>query len=170
MTKTPKLHTAKTNWQEYRNILDVRINISLKTPEEIEEGMEKLIMIFQKAARQATPPPNIQKRTKDIPFEIKKLIIEKRKARKKWQCSHSPKDKTLFNQLTNRLKKTLKEAQNTSFYEYVSSLNRYDNSIWRPIKNLQTHPKKILQSINKHLHQDLGHETIKRKLICLQNI
>jgi len=43
-------------------------------------------------------------------------------------------DKTLLNQLTNRLKKRLKEAQNTSFYEYVSSLNRYENSIWRPIK------------------------------------
>ena len=62
VTKTPKLHTAKTNWQEYRNILyaQIKLNISLKTPEEIEEGMEKLIVILQEAAKQATPPPNIQ--------------------------------------------------------------------------------------------------------------
>jgi hypothetical protein len=91
--------------------------------------MEKLIANFQEAARQSTPPPNIPKTTKNIPFEIKKLIIEKRKARHKWHRSHSPMDKTLFNQLTNKLKKKLKEAHNTSFSEYVSSLNRYDNSI-----------------------------------------
>jgi hypothetical protein len=52
--------------------------------------MEELIAILQEAARQATPSPNIPKTTKNIPFEIKKLIIEKRKARKKWHCSHSP--------------------------------------------------------------------------------
>jgi len=50
-------------------------------------------------------------------------------------------DKTLFNRLTNRLKKTLKEAQNTSFYEYMSGLNRYDNSIWRPIKTSSKPPQ-----------------------------
>jgi hypothetical protein len=40
--KTPKLHIAKTNWQEYRNLLDARIqlNISFETPDEIEELKE----------------------------------------------------------------------------------------------------------------------------------
>jgi len=50
-------------------------------------------------------------------------------------------DKTLLNHLTNRLKKRLKEAQNTSFYEYVSSFNTYDNSIWRPIKTASKPPQ-----------------------------
>jgi hypothetical protein len=66
VTKTPKLHTAKTNWQEYKNILDdqIKLNISLKTPEEIEEGMGKLIVILQEAARQATPPPTSKRQQK----------------------------------------------------------------------------------------------------------
>ena len=66
VTKTPKLRAAKTNWQEYRNILDaqIKLNFRLKTPEEIEQGMEKLIVILQEAATQATPPPDIQKTTK----------------------------------------------------------------------------------------------------------
>jgi hypothetical protein len=74
-----KLHTAKTNWQEYRNISDdqINLNISLKNPEEIEEGMGKLIDILQEAARQATHPPESKKTTKNIPYEIKK--INKRK-------------------------------------------------------------------------------------------
>jgi hypothetical protein len=50
--KIPKLHTAKTNWQEYINISDdqINLNISLKNPEEIEEGIGKLIDILQEAA------------------------------------------------------------------------------------------------------------------------
>ena len=89
MTKTPKLHTAKTNWHEYRNILDaqIKLNISLKTPEETEEGIEKLTVTLQEAARQATPHPDIQKTTKNIQFEIKKLIIEKKDT-----SSRHPKD------------------------------------------------------------------------------
>ena len=61
VTKTPKC-----NWQEYRNVLDdqIKLNISLKTPEEIEEGIEKLIVILQEAARQATPPPTSKRQQK----------------------------------------------------------------------------------------------------------
>ena len=59
---------CRTNWQEYRNILDdqIKLNIRLKTPEMIEEGMGKLIVTLPEATRQATPPPNIQKTTKNI--------------------------------------------------------------------------------------------------------
>ena len=117
--KTLKLHTAKTNWQTYRNILDTRIqlNISLKTPEEVDVGIDELTTILQEAARQATHSP----RTNNVTFDIKNIILKKRNARKKWHRSHSRLDKTLFNQLSTRLKKKLKEAQNTSFFNYVSS-------------------------------------------------
>jgi len=138
--ETLKLHTAKTNWQTYRNVLDTRIqlNISLKTPEEVDVGIDELTTILQEAARQATPSP----RTNNITFDIKNIMLEKRNVRKKWHRSHSQLDKTLFNQLSNRLKKKLKEAQNTSFFfNYVSSLTRYDNSVWRPIKTTTKPPQ-----------------------------
>ena len=83
--KTPKLHTAKTNWQDYRNIIEARIklNISLKTPEEIEEGTQDLIQILQEAARQATPPSHTpQKRVNNIPFDIKKTSNRKTESTK----------------------------------------------------------------------------------------
>jgi len=80
VTKTPKC-----NWQDYRNVLDdqIKLNISLNTPEEIEEGKEKLTLILQEAARQATPPPNIQKTTKIIRFEIKKCNNRKKENKEK---------------------------------------------------------------------------------------
>jgi hypothetical protein len=40
-------------------------------PEEIEEGMGKLIDILQKGARQATPPSESKKTKKNIPHKIK---------------------------------------------------------------------------------------------------
>jgi hypothetical protein len=55
----------------------------------------------------------------NIPLEIKKLLAEKRKARAKWQRSHSPSDKTAFNRLSNTLKTKLKAMRANSFKNYV---------------------------------------------------
>jgi hypothetical protein len=79
----------------------------------------------------------------NVPLEIKKLLAEKRKARTKWQRSHTPSDKTTYNRLSNNLKSKLKSLRATSFENYVSTLSRYDNSIWKPIT---TSRKPILAS------------------------
>ena len=77
----------------------------------------------------------MQKDVVNIPLEIKKLLAEERKARAKWQRSHTPSDKTTFNRLNNILKSQLKVMRTTSLTNYVSTLSRYDNSIWKPIKS-----------------------------------
>jgi hypothetical protein len=71
---------------------------------ELERETENFIRTLQEAAKQATPPPNILKVTKNILLKIKKLIRAKRKARRKWQHNHNPEDKSTYNHLTNRLK------------------------------------------------------------------
>jgi hypothetical protein len=71
----------------------------------------------------------------NIPLEIKKLLSEKRKARAKWQRSHTPSDKTAFNRLSSILKSKMKAMRTNSFTNYVFTLSRYDNSIWKPIKS-----------------------------------
>jgi len=142
--KTLKLHTAKTNWQTYRNVLDTRIqlNISLKTPEKVDVGIDELTTILQEAARQATPSP----RTNNITFDIKNIILKKRNVRKKWHRSHSPLDKTLFNQLSTRLKKKLKEAQNTSFLTTCPVLLDMIILSGDQSKRLRNHPGKSSHS------------------------
>ena len=71
----------------------------------------------------------------NIPLEIKKLFAEKRKARGQWQRSHIPSDKTAFIRLSSNLKSKLKAVRAHSFTNYVSTLSRYDNSVWKPIKS-----------------------------------
>lgn len=75
--------------------------------------------------------------------EIKTLIALKRRARAKWHRIHAPQDKTALNRATNQLKAKIKAERDRSFHEYVSSLNRFDNSIWKPIK----HRSKPIQQI-----------------------
>ena len=118
--KTLKLHNAQINWQTYRNVLDTRIqlNISLKTPEEVDVGIDELNHNPSRSSSTSHTLPThpLKARTNNITFDIKNIILEKRNARRKWHRSHSPLDKTLFNQLSTRLKKKLKEAQNTTFF------------------------------------------------------
>lgn len=134
---TPKLHNNKTNWEKYRTELEEEINlhVSLKSTDNINETLTMLNNKLKTAAQNATPVTKAGNETHNIPVEIKKLIAQKRKARKRWHQTHAPADKTTLNRLSNQLKTKLKEAQESSFTHYITNLNRYDNSIWKPIKN-----------------------------------
>jgi hypothetical protein len=70
VNKVFRLHNKKTDWQTYKKLIEDKLNlkISLKTSEELERQTENFIRTLQEAAKQATPPPNIQKVTKNIPL------------------------------------------------------------------------------------------------------
>lgn len=44
--------------------------------------------------------------------EIKKMVSEKRKARKRWKQTRSPGDKRLVNKLSGQLKRAIREIKN----------------------------------------------------------
>jgi hypothetical protein len=58
----------------------------------------------------------------------------KRRARAKWQKTHAPDDRRLYNNASNKLKTALRNLSTDSFTKYVSTLRRNDCSIWKPIK------------------------------------
>jgi hypothetical protein len=64
-------------------------------------------------------------------------VAIKRKARSTWQKTHTPEDRRLFNQASNKLKAAFHEIRKASFAAYVSSLKRDDNSIWKPIETMK---------------------------------
>lgn len=70
----PKLHNRRTNWDEYRNKVQeaINLNITLKTPEEIDAALSTFINILKVTAQQATPNHEMQNRCRNIPIEIKK--------------------------------------------------------------------------------------------------
>ena len=127
----------KTNWETYHQIIQekAKLSIKLKDHEHVELETNNLINVLQNAAKKANPNSEPQSTTNNTPYEIKRLIAEKRKARSTWQRTHTPDSKKKYNQTSNKLKSKLQEMRNESFKAYVSSLRREDSSIWKPIKN-----------------------------------
>lgn len=81
-----RLHSAKTDWLYFRELVKTRLNIkvSLKTEADIEKAVEHFNYIIQHAAWEATPPiPETNCLIKYSAF-IKEKILEKRKLRKTW--------------------------------------------------------------------------------------
>jgi vacuolar-type H+-ATPase subunit H len=81
----------------------------------------------------------------NVAIEIKKLIAEKRRARAKWHRSQAPSDKSTYNHISNRLNCKIKEERDKSFTDYITSLNRFDNTIWKPIKYLKNPRHRYIQ-------------------------
>jgi len=107
--------------------------MKLKTCEDIEIATINFIGILRQAALAATPTRHPFRPANNLPSEIKSLLAIKRRARSKWQTTHAPDDRRLYNNASNKLKVFLHKLRNASFTAYVSSL-RLDNSIWKPLK------------------------------------
>ena len=106
----------------------------LKTCEDIETATDNSISTLQQAAHLATPTRTPQPTSTTLPLDIKRMVANKRTARAKWQKTHAPDDRRLYNIASNKLKTALRNLRNDSFANYVSTLRRDDNSIWKPIK------------------------------------
>jgi hypothetical protein len=57
-----------------------------------------------------------------------------------WQRSQAPTDKTTY-----RLNCKIKEERDKSINYYITSLNRFDNTVWKPIKYLKNPRHRYIQ-------------------------
>ena len=95
---------------------------------------EEFIGTLQQTVHLATPTTDPQRASNSITLDIKCMVALKRTARAKWQKTHAPDDRRLYNTASNKLKTALRNLRNDSFAKYVSTLRRDDYSIWKPIK------------------------------------
>lgn len=137
---SPSLANRKTDWNNFKDYIEQHLNrsIRLKTTEEIEVATNHFTTIVQEAGWNSTPQPtNIKISSPNIPNEIMEIVKEKRRARARWQRTHSIEDKRRFNQLNNQLRQKLKTAKNETFKTYLQSINTHDNSIWNATKGIK---------------------------------
>ena len=80
---TPRLHNSKTNWDTHRQITENRVNLSIKLKEHegIKLETDNLLNLLRHAAKGATSKSDPQRTTNNTPYEIKRLVVEKRRAR-----------------------------------------------------------------------------------------
>lgn len=138
----PTLHSKRTNWEYFREIIQekVQLNIPLKTDIDLFNAVEHLNQTLQDAAWEATPDNEEQGTLDRCPLIIRQKIAEKRRLRRIWQNSRSPRDKTNFNNAAQNLKIFLKQHKNQEIQNYLSCLTPYeatDASLWRATKRLK---------------------------------
>jgi hypothetical protein len=108
--KPPKLHNRQTKWEAFRNEMEenLRLNIPLKTAEDIEESIAEFTKVIQKPAWSTTPDDKLQTKYPEYPWAVKDQIKEKRKLTRRWQMSRHPEDKRRYNEVARKLKDQIK--------------------------------------------------------------
>jgi hypothetical protein len=73
----------------------------------------------------------------NVPFRIRELVTEKRRARSKWHRSRNNDDRLIYNRLRRKLRNALTNAKNKTFEHYIASLSKDDYAIWKATKKLK---------------------------------
>ena len=125
----PTLVTHNTDWNVFRAYITDHINLNLRIKQcsELDDATHYFTTLLQEAALHSTHPP----RTPLAPvntthLHIRNLLAEKRRARSRWQRSRKKGDRAIYNRLKRNLQTALKEARNTNFEQFITSLSPDD--------------------------------------------
>lgn len=144
-SKTPRLTTLKTDWETFKWYIEENTNLgpSLKTPEEVDKAAQYLTTLLQEGALLATPEHKHKESQINLPKQIRDLIAEKRRVRKRWQTYRDTYDKRILNRLTRKLTTLLQKRQNEALGNFLISLSINDNSLWSATKGLKRPHKHV---------------------------
>ena len=126
----PHLSNKSTNWEGFKISLDNRIDLktSIKTNEELNFEVNKFITDIQQSAWENTQEIKNRLKGWNLPKEIKELVQEKRKARKKWQQTRLPTDKTIVNRLSKQLSREIQSIKSSSIQKFLQTLTTNKDS------------------------------------------
>jgi len=140
-TVSPKLFTAATDRLKFHNIIadEINLKISLKSAQEIDDAVDNLTTLIQAAAFKSNTLNATTNSAHKHPFvseQVRSLIVEKRRARARYQTTRLPSHKSAYNKLANSLKKCLAKNKADMFEQKLTSLSSVDGSLWRETKKL----------------------------------
>jgi len=140
-TEAPKLFSPLTNRLQFQNIINAQVdlNVKLKSNSDVDEAVNNLTTLIQSAAWAATKlvkPFNTYPNSHQIPEQIRSLIVEKRRARARYQSSRLPSHKSVYNKLANSFKKFLAKYKTNAFEQKLQSLSTTDGSHWKETKRM----------------------------------
>lgn len=110
------LENKSTNWEKVKKEIEETINLKvpLKTKQQLDTEAKNFITTIQNAVREHTI--NYERRAQEVsyPMEIRERVAKKRRARKKWQRTRYPADKTVLNRLMHELTEAIKKYKQDS--------------------------------------------------------
>lgn len=138
-TPNPSITNSWTDWVGYRDHLEklIELNVPFKNLEN-----ETKIFIEQLQQTGKVNTPEIRKKTpgRNYTLEVRELVLEKRKVRRQWQKSRNPETKTLYNRLSQQLKRYIHIIKNQEITEFLQELTaEKDNnySLWKTTKKIK---------------------------------
>lgn len=136
------LYNHKTDWDSFRDYINENANlqIPLKTEEDIDNTAYYVTDLIQQAAWLSTPYIECLPQSRDYTLEIKKMVAQKRKLRRKWQTYRNPQDKEALNKAKKELKHMLRDNENQTIQEKIKMLSPYKSeeySLWKITKYMK---------------------------------
>lgn len=138
----PSLTNKLTDWRYFNTLLTnmISLNVPLKSTEQIEDEVQNFTEIIQEAAWKSTPKMKHKYEGINFPKEIRTLIQEKRKLRKRWHRTRSREDKNKLNQanaLVSREIRNHKNSMNTNFLKNLTPYKDTEYSLFKTSKHLK---------------------------------
>jgi len=138
----PSLIRGHVDWEAFRKELDnlLSLNISLKTPNELDDAVQLLTQSIHTAILNNTIERHAPHSNSSLlPIKIRMCIAQKRRARNKWQRSRLPSDKKELNSLTNKLKQILRTYRQEKYSYEISQLTQTNKSLWTKTRQILKH-------------------------------
>ena len=116
----------------------INLNLCIKTPTELDDATHYFTTLIQAAAWRSTPtPPARMEPTTNTPLHIRELIAARRRSRSRWQRSRNQGDRIAYNRLRRQLQTALRNANNTTFEHYLTTLTPSNNTFWKATQRLK---------------------------------
>lgn len=138
----PKLSNRSTDWDKYRELIDKNIDLTKKIefPCMLDDAVEEFINDASNAVANCTIYKEEIPVTRAYPEHIRLLVKERRHARRVWQRTRLPTDKTNFNRLAKKVKEVIKLHNDNSFQQYLGSLSPTEEtnySLWKAARRVR---------------------------------
>lgn len=137
-----KLTNQYTDWEYFRKTLEDYEDCTsiLNTTSLLEDEILNLTNTIQRAAWLSTPVASKISGGHKYTKEIKEMVLEKRKMRRRWHQTRSPADKKVLNKITKELSLKIKEYKNITLTKYLNQLTHERDtnySLWKCTKKLK---------------------------------
>lgn len=109
--------------------------------QQLEEITSKITREIDRAAIRYIPKKSIDPmKNSELPSNIKDLIRDRNRARKRFQSTRSGEHRERANQLTAVIRKQIRVHVNEVYAKRIKGVNATDGSIWRLTRNLKKKP------------------------------
>lgn len=127
------------DWKMFSDILSQQTfsNDEILTVQDLDKAVDGLTTHLQGAQERSSRAKILPAADKTLPQDLRELIREKNRAKKRYARTLDPLHKRELNQLQARVKDSLKAEYNERFAEKLSILQAKDVSLWRMTKALR---------------------------------